>query len=80
MSAEQKRNIIRLVLRAPLFLVFLFLFYLLGKYSIGLVEAFSLSLGYPVILVRTLSALLLIFFAFIGVLIVMSFFRNSTDR
>jgi hypothetical protein len=67
-------------LRTPLFLVFLFLFYLLGKHSIVLVRRFSLSLGYSETLVTVLSTLLLVFFAFIGLLIVQSFFRDSNER
>ena len=77
MTSQSKRTGIRFILRAPFFVLFLFLFYLLGKHAIGLVEAFSVALGFPPLAVKVASIVLLVFFGFIGALVVLNYFRDS---
>ena len=79
MSVQAKNKLVRYILRTPLYLLVLFLFYLLGKHSIGLVEAFSLALGFNTTVVNVISTVLLVFFAYIGLLIIVNFFRSSPD-
>ena len=80
MSAQSKSSIVRYILRGPLYLLILFLFYLLGKNAIALVEGFSLSLGLSETVVDIISTVLLVFFGYIGLLIILNYVRSSRDQ
>lgn len=80
MAEKRPSPILRRLLRAPFFLLILFLFYLLGKSFLLLVKGFSLSLGLPDIIVSAISVSMLVFVCFIGLAIILNFIQDKSDQ
>jgi len=80
MVEKRPSPILRLLLRAPFFLLFLFLFYLLGRSFLALVKGFSLSLGLSDTIVSAISASMLVFVFFIGLAIILNYIQNKSDQ
>lgn len=77
MSIEKRPSLLVSLLRAPFYLGFLFLLYILGRSCFAQINNFALSLGFPAVAVKASGYVLYALFFFICAIVLINLFSRN---